>query len=70
MTNRLSRLVPGKSWREENPSDTAVGGQLPAVSVSHEELVDLQRRRDDLSARVAELQWDLGGLVYEIYQPN
>ena len=29
-------------------------------------LVDLQRRRDQLNARVAELQWDLGGLVYEM----
>jgi hypothetical protein len=28
--------------------------------------VDLQRRRDQLKARVAELQWDLGGLVYEM----
>lgn len=28
--------------------------------------VDLNRRRDQLSARVAELQWDLGGLVYEM----
>jgi hypothetical protein len=28
--------------------------------------VDLERRRDQLSARVAELQWDLGGLVYEM----
>jgi hypothetical protein len=28
--------------------------------------VDLQRRRDELSARVAELQWDLGGLAYEM----
>ncbi|HEY1457803.1 MAG TPA: hypothetical protein VGF15_04730 [Solirubrobacteraceae bacterium] len=28
--------------------------------------VDLVRRRDELSARVAELQWDLGGLVYEM----
>ncbi|MDX6590633.1 MAG: hypothetical protein QOI84_1907, partial [Solirubrobacterales bacterium] len=26
----------------------------------------LQRRRDQLVARVAELQWDLGGLVYEM----
>jgi chorismate mutase len=30
------------------------------------ELVDLERRRDQLKARVAELQWDLGGLVYEM----
>jgi hypothetical protein len=29
-------------------------------------VVDLQRRRDLLTARVAELQWDLGGLVHEM----
>lgn len=29
-------------------------------------LVDLERRRDQLVARVAELQWDLGGLAYEM----
>ena len=28
--------------------------------------VDLARRREQLAARVAELQWDLGGLVYEM----
>ena len=27
---------------------------------------DLRRRRDQLNAKVAELQWDLGGLVYEM----
>jgi hypothetical protein len=31
-----------------------------------EQVVDLKRRRDQLNARVAELQWDLGGLVYEM----
>lgn len=31
-----------------------------------ERIVDLQRRRDQLTARVAEMQWDLGGLVYEM----
>ena len=31
-----------------------------------EDLVDLERRRDQLRARVAELQWDLGGLVFEM----
>lgn len=36
-------------------------------SPHHEQVViDLQRRRDQLNARVAELQWDLGGLVYEM----
>jgi hypothetical protein len=28
--------------------------------------VDLATRRDELARRVAELQWDLGGLVYEM----
>jgi hypothetical protein len=28
--------------------------------------VDLRRRRDELEARVAELQFDLGGLAYEM----
>jgi len=34
--------------------------------MSDAETVDLERRRDQLVARVAELQWDLGGLVYEM----
>ena len=33
---------------------------------SSDQIVDLERRRDQLTARVAELQWDLGGLVYEM----
>jgi hypothetical protein len=40
-------------------------GQLSAA-YGQEFVVDLQRRRDQLVARVAELQWDLGGLVYEM----
>jgi hypothetical protein len=32
--------------------------------------VDLARRREQLAARVAELQWDLGGLVYEMVVRN
>ncbi len=39
------------------PAGPALGQEL---------LVDLERRRDQLVARVAELQWDLGGLVYEM----
>jgi ribosomal protein L40E len=34
--------------------------------VTEAPVVDLQRRRDQLNAKVAELQWDLGGLVYEM----
>ncbi len=33
-------------------------------------MVDLQRRRDQLVARLAELQWDLGGLAYEMATRN
>jgi hypothetical protein len=32
--------------------------------------IDLKRRRDELAARVAELQWDLGGLTYEMAVRN
>jgi len=34
--------------------------------VDPDRTIDLRRRRDQLSARMAELQWDLGGLVYEM----
>jgi hypothetical protein len=37
-----------------------------APVVDPERTIDLRRRRDQLSARMAELQWDLGGLVYEM----
>jgi hypothetical protein len=39
---------------------------LPEVGPDPDRLVDLTRRRDELAARVAELQWDLGGVVYEM----
>ncbi|MDE3132610.1 MAG: zinc ribbon domain-containing protein [Acidobacteriota bacterium] len=34
--------------------------------VAESPVVDLRRRRDEVNTRVAELQWDLGGLVYEM----
>ncbi len=36
------------------------------TQLTDERTFDLRRRRDQLNARVAELQWDLGGLVYEM----
>ncbi len=50
-----------------SPSD-----QSAALNAAYgqEFVVDLQRRRDQLVARVAELQWDLGGLVYEMAVRN
>ncbi len=42
-----------------------------ATAVAVEEpVVDLRRRRDELEVKVAELQWDLGGLVYEMAVRN
>ncbi len=38
----------------------------PGASPTESQVIDLERRRDTLKARVAEMQWDLGGLVYEM----
>ena len=53
------------------PGGTArAGGPPPGRSLNsaqgEEFIVDLKRRREQLVARVAELQWDLGGLTYEM----
>lgn len=54
------------------PTDATVraGGPPPGRSLGstqgEEFVVDLRRRREQLVARVAELQWDLGGLTYEM----
>lgn len=65
MSNPLSRSLR----RRDNGSGTGPGGvpaAWDAVSPEEERPVDLHRRYEQLSARVAELQWDLGGLVYEM----
>jgi len=49
------------------PSGTSAG---PTASAPSNDAVDLERRRNQLSARVAELQWDLGGLFYEMAVRN
>ncbi len=41
-----------------------------ADAPGEQRIVDLQRRREALTARAAELQWDLGGLVYEMVIRN
>jgi hypothetical protein len=48
----------------------SVPNQALSAAYGQELVVDLQRRRDQLIARVAELQWDLGGLVYEMATRN
>jgi len=51
---------------------SANGSAPPALNSAYGEefIVDLERRREQLVARVAELQWDLGGLVYEMIVRN
>jgi chorismate mutase len=61
----------------ESPSSTnrpaSSNGSAPAAppltsrtQLSDDRTFDLARRRDQLNAKVAELQWDLGGMVYEM----
>ena len=57
ITNRIHEL---------NPRTKRKGAATHAAAVDPDRTVDLRRRRDQLSARMAELQWDLGGLVYEM----
>jgi hypothetical protein len=49
---------------------TAKPNEALSAAYGQEFVVDLQRRRDQLVAHVAELQWDLGGLVYEMATRN
>jgi hypothetical protein len=60
--------APGATnGRAPAPGRVAIPSQGPASpAIGQELLVDLERRRDQLIARVAELQWDLGGLAYEM----
>jgi hypothetical protein len=60
---------------DRQSSDPAVAAVLSAVPTdssqaptppTESQVIDLERRRDLLKTRVAEMQWDLGGLVYEM----
>ena len=70
MPRRTGRIdaPPGQTPQPAGtaPPITASSPARGAGSGPGTELVDLQRRRDQLHARVAELQFDLGGLVYEM----
>ncbi len=59
------RLTPRRSDGAEAGSSGAPP-LLPSSPRGGEGPVDLAHRRDELQARVAELQLDLGGLVYEM----
>jgi hypothetical protein len=62
----------GKPGQPE-PTSAPTGAATPAgtngappAPPTESQVIDLERRRDVLKARVAELQWDLGGLAYEM----
>jgi hypothetical protein len=63
-------MTPGRAAMPEKKGAGQAGSngrRVPFGAPTNEaELIDLQHRRDQLNARVAELQWDLGGLVYEM----
>ena len=65
------RLV-GRSPRRGASVIAAPPAPDPSVPVGAGEAIasmaraDLQRRRDELAVQVAEMHWDLGGLVYEM----
>jgi hypothetical protein len=48
------------------PAETVAPPLTSKSKIGDDRSFDLKRRRDQLTARVAELQWDLGGLVYEM----
>jgi hypothetical protein len=50
----------------KQPSPALAASSTLTAAYGKEFVIDLERRRDQLVARVAELQWDLGGLVYEM----
>ena len=61
-----------RDHRAPSAADTVVMAPVAAATPAPEgdQTLDLRRRRDQLSARLAELQWDLGGLAYEMAVRN
>jgi hypothetical protein len=48
------------------PARKEAAAPASANAPTEQPTMDIKRRRDQLHAKVAELQWDLGGLVYEM----
>jgi hypothetical protein len=61
--------LPNPLRRRNGDADSASTNGFAPVR-DEAAIVDLKRRRDQLTARVAELQWDLGGMVYEMATRN
>jgi hypothetical protein len=58
----MARTFPGIGPK----SGSNAGASNGAAVLDEQPTIDLRRRRDQLNQKVAELQWDLGGLVYEM----
>jgi len=69
---RLPERLRRNSSQTTSQQGAANGSAPPALNSAYGEefIVDLDRRREQLVAKVAELQWDLGGLVYEMIVRN
>jgi hypothetical protein len=67
---KLLKKIPGRASANGASAATAKKALPPSTGLEPELTVDLERRRDQLVAKVAELQWDLGGLVYEMAVRN
>ena len=64
MRERFAGVVRADAPRRATRAPAAsAGGSPTGLGAS---LVDLENRRDKLTARFVELQWDLGGLAYEM----
>ena len=61
-----SSSSPSPNGGAASPPGTPAPPLTSKTKLSDDKTFDLRRRRDQLNARVAELQWDLGGLVYEM----
>ena len=61
-----SRWPLGGRQKSGTTAAPAAPPLLPGSLPKQEGPINLKRRRDQLQARVAELQFDLGGLVYEM----
>jgi hypothetical protein len=68
-TNAVRADAPRRALRKRSKHAVDPSG-LPSLPASPtappRETVDLELRRDKLTARFVELQWDLGGIVYEM----
>jgi len=66
MARSLKSILPARRGAHRENGAGGSGAAPSLAPTENDELIDLRRRREELRRRVAELQWDLGGLVYEM----